>query len=223
MSDMEDKFETAAEALEDGVIDAAELADPNFDPRHAAAVEEASADRFARQAFLFGVDKQVFTFLFANCLMMAGVLATWYRVGPGETYDAQYAINGLGSIRGTIIFALCLYGFFTAVLNIFYGQMKIWPYLMAAILSVWVGLGGIKNALTSEKLDAVSDYLKTVDHNAFFDPIMERGSLIAPGYWGLTLGGLLVLWLLINGIMRGASSVKSQAAEEGTSTRRRRK
>ena len=162
MSDMEDKFETASEALEDGIIDAAELANPEFDPRHAAAVEEANADRFARQAFLFGVDKQVFTFLFANCLMFAGVLATWYRVAPGETYNAQYSINGLGSIRGTLIFALCLYGFFAAVLNIFYGQMKIWPYLAAAILSVWVGLGGIKNALSSENLDAVSAKLDSV-------------------------------------------------------------
>ncbi len=192
-----------------------------------AMLAEANMERMHRQAYWHGTDKQLFTFLFANCLFFAGVLVAWMRSVPGDPAgDPSTYVTGMHTIRGALIFALAIYGFWTAVFNIWYGQMKVWPYLLNAVLALWVGVAGIARTVGSEEWDRAVAFKDDVDRfgsKTLFDDMTVPLSTIAPGYWLLSFGGLLVVWVIIHGLMKGSASAKSAPAAEGAGKSRRRR
>ena len=226
MSDDDEVMDDAVQAAEDAIDEALDDAtDAYADPEdalaaeHAEALAEARAERLARQAYLFGVDKQLFTFLFANCLFVAGALACWGRAPAW--LDGHPVRDGLDTIRGALIFGIGLYGFWTAYFNIYGGQMKVWPYLLNAILGLWAGIGGIAGAMKGPMWDEAAKYLKTpgLSKNKLDDLTIQL-SVIAPGYWLITLASMLVLWVILSGLRKGRSSAKAESAASGGRRRR---
>lgn len=185
---------------------------------------EARLERLARQAYMHGTSKQLFAFLFANCLFFAGALAAWARAPVGEPGDPSTYINGLDTIRGSLIFGLAIYGFWTAFFNIFHGQMKVWPYLLNSLLALWVGVAGFTSGIGGEAWDKAKAWLDEPGREArMLDSLTVPLSTIAPGYWLLTLGGLIVAFVIVNGLLQGRQSTKAQAATEGGASGRRRR
>jgi hypothetical protein len=188
----------------------------------AALMAEARELRLTRQAYFHGTSKQLFAFLVANCLFLAGSLAAWTRAGVHEAGDPSTYINGLDTIRGTMIFALAIYGFWTAAFNIFFGQMKVWPYLLNAVLGLWVGLAGFMAGVGGENWDKAKQWLDQQSSKKMLDDLTVPLSTIAPGYWLLTLGGLLVAFVILNGLLLGRQTTGGSASEGGGSARRSR-
>ena len=185
----------------------------------------AQLERIHRQAYWHGTSKELFAFLFANCLFFAGALAAWTRSVPGDPPgDPSTYITGLHTIRGGAIFALSIYGFWTAAFNIFHAQMRIWPYLLSGILALWVGVSAFVQGIGGENWDKAKAYLDTLESKKMLDDILVPASTIAPGYWLLSFGGLIVIWVIISGLMKGAQQTKAAAGAEngGGSGRRRR-
>jgi hypothetical protein len=193
----------------------------------AAILATAQLDRMGRQAYWHGTSKQLFAFLFANCLFFAGVLVAWTRTGsvPGDPPgDPSTYITGLHTIRGAFIFALALYGFWTAAFNIWHGQMKIWPYVLNAILALWVGIAGFRHSIGGEEWARAREYLDNEDiGKPIADYLTVPLSTVAPGYWLLTFGGLIVVFVIVNGLLHGSKQVKAAAAAQGGGSRRRRR
>ena len=200
----------------------------------AALLAEATEMRLLRKAYWHANQKQLFAFLFANCLFFASAFVAWtrplYQLGDDGQWmvtmlDGPTFVTGLDSIRGAFIFAFSVYGFWTAVFNIWHAQMKIWPYLMGAILALWVGIGGFMRGVGGEQWDNAKAYLDSgqFGSKSMFDDLTVPLGVVAPGFWLLTLGGLVVIWVIINGIMQGSASAKAAAAEESQSSGRRRK
>jgi hypothetical protein len=191
----------------------------DMDPE--AILAEAALERMHRQAYWHHTSKQLFAFLFANCLFLAGTLVAWTRAVPGVQGDPSLYITGLDTIRGSFIFALAIYGFWTAVFNVWHGQMKVWPYLLNAVLALWIGIGGFVAEIGSERWDQAKAYLDTHNHS-FLENATVPLSVVAPGFWLLAAGGLIVIWIILHGLLGGRQAVKAQAAEGGGSSRRRR-
>lgn len=192
----------------------------------AAILAESQFDRMRRQAYWHGTSKQLFAFLFANCLFFAGVLVAWTRSVPGDPPgDPSTYITGLHTIRGAFLFALAIYGFWTAVFNVWHGQMKIWPYVLGAVLALWVGIAGFVHTIGSEEWDRAREYLNSeaFGSKTLFDDLTVPLSTVAPGYWLLTFGGLVVVFVIINGLLHGSKSAKAAAAESGGGSSRRRR
>lgn len=189
-----------------------------------ALLAEAQLERLARQAYMHGTSKQLFSFLFANCLFFAGALVAWTRAGVHEVGDPSTYISGLDTIRGGLIFALAIYGFWTAYFNILQGQMKVWPYLLNALLGLWVGIGGLMAGIGGENWDKAKAWLDEPGRKTrMLDDLLVPLSTVAPGYWLLTGGGLIVAFVILNGLLQGRQSTKAQAAEEGATSGRRRR
>jgi len=186
---------------------------------------EAGLARMERKAYWHANQKQLFAFLFANCLFFASAFVAWYRVAPGESPDPSIYIRGVDTIRGAFILAFSIYGFWTAVFNIWHAQMKVWPYMMSAALALWVGIGGFMSGIGGEQWDTAKKYLDSPEFGSksLFDDLTTPLSVVAPGYWLLTFGGLVVVWVVINGLMQGSASAKASAAEEAASSGRRRR
>ncbi len=222
----DDSLDEAPGAAEEALaeIDAAFDEEAGVDVDTGALLAEASMARIQRQAYWHGNQKQVFAFLFANCLFFAGVLAAWVRSTPGDPAgDPSTYINGLDTIRGSFIFALALYGFWTAVFNLWHGQMKVWPYLLAAVLSLWVGIAAFAQTIGGEEWDRARAYLDTLESKTLMDDILVPLSTVAPGYWLLTGGGLIVVWVIVGGLMKGSQQSKAGLAREAGSSGRRRR
>jgi hypothetical protein len=190
-----------------------------------AILADAALDRMHRKAYWHSNQKQLFMFLFANCLFFASAFAAWMRVAPGEAGDPSVYIRGLDTIRGSFIFALSIYGFWTAVFNIWHAQMKIWPYMLAAVLALWVGVSGFVQTIGGDEWDAAGRYLEQLESKKMLDDILVRMSVVAPGYWLLTVGGLVVVWVVVNGLMQGSQQSKTEApaGDGGGSSRRKRR
>jgi len=189
-----------------------------------AILAEAALERMHRKAYWHANQKQLFMFLFANCLFFASAFVAWMRVAPGEAGDPSVYIRGLDTIRGSFIFALSIYGFWTAVFNIWHAQMKIWPYMLGAVLALWVGISGFVQGIGGAEWDKASAYLDSLESKKLLDDILVRLSVIAPGYWLLTVGGLVVVWVIVNGLMQGSQSgAPASAGGGGASTRRKRR
>ena len=177
---------------------------------------EAQMDAMATRASWHLLPKEVFGLLFANCLMFAGVMGAWSRTPIGEAVNPTHYITGLDTIRGTAIFALCLYGFWTAIFNVFGRQMKIWPYMLGSAVSLWIGVSGIMKSMANEALiDGAAEYLAGL-HEAGesytkLEEWMAYGGIVPPAYWALTAGGALVAVILLKAILGGASSGKGKA------------
>lgn len=223
----EDEVEVEASEAEEALaeMDAAFDEEAGMDVDTEALLAAAAMDRVSRQAYWHGNQKQLFTFLFANCLFFAGALVAWTRSTPGDPAgDPSTYITGLHTIRGAFIFALAIYGFWTAVFNIWHAQMKVWPYLLNAVLALWVGVSGFAQGIGGEEWDKAGEYLKSLESKKVLDDILVRFSVIAPGYWLLTFGGLIVAWVIVNGLMKGAQqSEAAKAREAGDRSSRRRR
>ena len=125
-----------------------------------------------------------------------------------------------------MIFALAIYGFWTAVFNIWHRQMKIKPYLWNAILALYVGIEGIMGTIGSERWDKTVEYLRTMYPKRFYHDVTYRMGVLPAGQWMLTIGGVIVMVTLIKGIISGAQSAKATAAaaaEAAAESRRRRR
>ena len=152
----------------------------------AAIMEEAKHERLHRQAFWHLQSKQLFAFLFANCMFFASGFAAWTRAGYNEDgsavpVDPSLMLSGLDTIRGSLIFALALYGFWTAVFNIWHAQMKVWPYLLSAILALWVGVGGIAAGIGGEQWERSKLYLESLESKTMMDDMLTPLGVIVPG------------------------------------------
>ncbi len=151
--------EAEAAAAEEWQEDLDQDEDAQFQIEEAmAAAHQASLEARATWSL---VHRELFVFLFANILFFVGVLAAWSRMSAGLVSSAEdpttwvaNQINGLDTIRGTIIFALSLYGFWTIVFNIWYRQLKIWPFLINALLALWVGIPAFTSGIGSARWDA---------------------------------------------------------------------
>ena len=214
--ELQDEFE---EAGFDGEIDTEAL------------LADAEARQLQARAYWHLLPKQNFTFLFANCLFFAGALCAWTRAIPEAWYaaadmpvkafDPSMNLIGLDTIRGSFIFALAVFGFFQIALNIMSRTTKVWPFFLNAIIALEVGVVGLKNGLNSEAYEMSKAWLEKADSKTMLDDLLTPLSSIAPAYWLLTLGGMIVVIVLINGLMSGAKSAKMAAADEGASRRRR--
>lgn len=210
---------------EDEIFDGEMEGHPEYDTHQILA--ESLLDRMHRKAYWHSNQKQLFAFLFANCLFFASAFVTWMRSTPGDPAgDPSTYIRGVDTIRGGLIFALSIYGFWTAVFNIWHAQMKVWPYLLGATLALWVGIGGIMHTVGGEEWDKAIAYKNDFERyggKSYLDDMMVPLSTIPPAYWLLTAGGLVVAWVIINGILQGSQQAKATKAEEATSGRRRRR
>jgi hypothetical protein len=179
-------------------------------------MDEAEANRRRANASMSLVHKEHYAFLFANCLFFAGALAAW-RSGPYGANDAGAAVtHGLETIRGSLVFALALYGFWSLGIGLYTKRTVVWPLLLNMLLGLWVGLGGVVKGIGSPAWEQaykdLYDPAKTASYSAI-DKMLAGLGTIAPGYWMLTGGALLVLFILIKGIVSGASKSKTRAAE----------
>ncbi|MDA1195236.1 MAG: hypothetical protein O2894_08630 [Planctomycetota bacterium] len=222
--DVQDTGAPEGDLQEDGAFDDAGL---DVDP--AAVLAEAKLERLHRQAYWHQQSKQLFSFLFANCMFFAAGLAAWTRSGYNEDgtiipVDPSLLFTGLDTIRGSVIFALSIYGFWTAVFNIWQGQMKVWPYLLAGIVALWVGIGGIVSGIGGEQWERSKIYLK--DHagsKTLMDDLFTPLGTIAPGFWLCAFGGLIVLWVIVSGLLKGQQTAKAAATTGAPASGRRRR
>ena len=178
------------------------------------------------------IPKEVFAFLFANCLMFAGAVSAWSRSLPDVAATPYNHIMGTDTIRGTMILALALYGFWTAIFNIWGRQLKVWPYVINAMLALWVGIGGVMSGLSNDAWDAAVEAKKQAMAQAgqgktMLDDWMFSFGGIPPAAWVLTAGGLIVAIIIVKGVLGGAKSAKAGATatddEEPAGARRRRR
>jgi hypothetical protein len=133
--------------------------------------------------------------------------------GPAPT------LYGLGTIRGALIFALALYGFWVIFLNFRYRQTMVWPFLINAILALWVGIPGFTNNFGSEHWTLAEKYMEQ-ETASFLAKLMAPLSNTPPGHWLLTFAGAIVLVVLLRGILSGRSKTKARAAASGGRRRR---
>ena len=194
--------------IDDPEFDAAEMDHDGDDIQdsHEMALAEASAERLTRQAFMHGVDKQLFSFLFANCMFVAGALACWEYAPFWEDATPSNLIHGLDTIRGTFIFGLAIYGFWQCYLNIFHGQMKVWPFLINALVALTVAIGGISDGIN--RWGEIGEQLKTLESKLLLHDVSYRLDAIPPGAFILAIGSFLVLWIILTGLMRGKAASK---------------
>ena len=215
------------DVLEDAAEEAYEAAADEAGVDAGAIMEEAKLDRLHRQAYWHTQSKQLFAFLFANCMFFAAGFAAWTRAGytadgAAVPVDPSLLLTGLDTIRGSLLFALSIYGFWTAVFNVWHAQMKVWPYLLSAILGLWVGIGGIVAGMNGDQWEYSKKYLETLESKTLMDDMLTPLGVIAPGYWLCAFGGIVVVWVIVMGLVQGGQSAKASAAESGGSGRRRR-
>ena len=196
-----------------------------------ALMAEAYDDQLRMRASWHLIPRENFVFLFANCLFFAGALCAWSRMIPPDWLEAAgkarveldpstYLI-GLDTIRGTFIFVLAMYGFFQIVFNIIGRTTKVWPFMLNALVALEVGIGGLSRGFGGDAMDMANQYLENAESKTLMDDIAVPLSAVPPAYWMLTLGGMVVLIVILNGIMTGAKKAKMAAADEGGSRRRR--
>ena len=54
------------------------------------------------------------------------------------------------------------------------------------------------------------------------DDMLTPLGVIAPGFWLCALGGLIVVWVIVMGLVQGGQAAKTSGPEAGGSGRRRR-
>ncbi len=175
-----------------------------------AALDEAKAERLARQAFVHGVDRALFRFLFANCCFFAAAFASWERAAPGADVDPSTLVSGLNTVRGALLLAISTYGFWVSYLNIFHGQMKVRPFLWSALIAATFGVSGVSAGIG--RWDEVGEYLKTFESKIALDDVSFRLAAIAPGAWLCAIGSLVVFWVILAGLLGGRKAGKAAAA-----------
>ncbi len=184
------------------------------------ALVEAERQELHAKAWWSRVHPEHLTLMFANCLLFAGALVAWDRPLPWDDGPVR-AFTGLDTIRGALIFALSIYGFFTAYVNIRYRQLKLRAYLLSAILGLWVGISVIVGTIGSDRWTGAADWASK-QHISFLMRALAPLSAIPPGIWLITLGGLMVVWVILKGVMGGRAQAKAAARGASSSRRRRR-
>ena len=237
--------EVVATPVEEGAVDEALAGDGDFGDLEemageidaAALLAEAEDDQLRARASWHLLPKEMFSFAFANCLLFAGVMGAWTRAIPADwaiawnaanpkekipvaDLDPSTYLNGLDTIRGTILFAFVMYGFLQVFFNLFGRTIKVWPYMIGALLALEIGIAGIGKAKGGQAWEAAAAYLEAAESKTMFDDLFLQWSAIPPAYWSLTFGGVVVLIVALSGIMKGAQKAKASAAEE-TGRRRR--
>jgi|GEM_PF-3957079 len=184
---------------------------------------DAEAGRRRALASMSLIHKEHFSLLFANCLFLAGALAAWTRATPGTLARSGDLISGLHTIRGAAIFALALYGFWVIGIGLYTKRTLVWPFLLNALLGLWVGLGGVIRGIGSEAWERSYEVLKDPQHTTSYSPLdtaLAGLGTIAPGFWMLTGASLLVLFMVLKGILGGASQAKAAKADAAARKRR---
>ena len=100
--------------------------------------------------------------------------------------------------------------------------MKVGVYFLNALIALWVGIGGFQSTIGGAQWEKAKAYLNTLESKVVLDDILVPMSTIAPGYWLLTVGGLIVLFIILTGLMRGRSATREAAASAPPARRRRR-
>lgn len=188
-----------------------------------ALLAEAHDDARRARASWHLVQPELMVMLFCNCLFFAGALAAWDTEVPDVANPALFA-NGLDSVRGALIFGLSLFGFWIMAINIWFRQLIVWPFLLNAIFGLWVGIPGFTGTIGSEKWERANAYIDTLKKTESVSLLQEYGmplSMVPPGAWLLTIGGVLVLIVLLKGILGGAKSARTTGAGDGGRRRRR--
>lgn len=183
---------------------------------------EAEANRRRANASMSLVHKEHFALLLANCLFFAGALAAWRTLPYDQNDTAGMLTTGLGTIRGALIFALSIYGFWSLGIGLYTKKTVVWPFLLNMLFGLWVGLGGVIRGFESKEWFAAYDVLHTRARSAL-DSMLTGPGTIAPGYWMLTGGSLLVLFIIVKGIVSGATKGKGPAVDAGAGDGRRRR
>lgn len=150
---------------------------------------------------------------------LAGVALDKAADGP------RHVMNGLDTIRGALLFALALFGFWIFWLNVRYRQLVVWPFLLNALLALWVGIPGFTRAFGSERMAEADRYVENLASKTLLDKVTVPLTTIPPGHWLLTFAGALVLVVLLKGVISGASSAgkKGRPARSGSGERSRRR
>jgi len=179
-------------------------------------MHEAEAGRRRANASMSLVHKEHYAFLLANCFFFAAALASWRSMPYGANETGAAVTHGLETIRGSLVFALAVYGFWSLGIGLYTKRTVLWPLLLNMLLGLWVGLGGVVKGIGSPTWEQaykdLADPVKTPSSSKMDEWLAGLGT-IAPGFWMLTAGSLLVLFILIKGIVSGAAKTKARAAE----------
>ena len=130
-------------------------------------------------------------------------------------------VIGLDTIRGAVIFALSIFGFWIMGINLAFRQLIVWPFFLNALIALWVGIPGFTGTIGSDKWQRAKEYVEGLRGESILDRIMGPLSTIPAGHWLLTAGGALVLIVLLKGVLGGASKGRAEAATAGGGGRRR--
>ena len=161
--------------------------------------------------------KEHFLFLLASILIGVGCLASWAVRSPGAV---SASANGMTTIRGTFMLALAAYGVIAAVLNLLYRRLVVWPFLLNAMLALWVGIAGIGDAMNSKAWTAWTDHFKS--GASMLDGYFGQVRAIPPGFLLLAAAGGLVMISLLKGVVAGfaAGAAKEKAKKDASDGRR---
>ena len=119
--------------------------------------------------------------------------------------------HGLETIRGAAIFALALYAFWTLAIGLYTKRTVVGAAAQHALRFWWVSAPHPRDQ---------SDEWKAA-HVEFGEGIhrarqhAHRAEAIAPGYWMLTGASLLVLFIIVKGIVGGASGANPRRRQVG--------
>lgn len=173
-----------------------------------ALLQEAEMGRRRAVAAMSLVHKEHFALLFANCFFFAGSLAAWSRAEAGGETSTGALLHGLDTIRGAAIFALAMYGFWVSAVGLYTKRTVVWPFMLNALLALWVGLGGVIAGFKSEGFDKAMENVPA--GSSYLSKYLAGPGSIAPGFWMLAAAGLLVIFLILKGLLGGASKSKSR-------------
>lgn len=158
------------------------------------------------------VHKELFLFLFASILIGVGCIASWAVRSP--TGDADPS-NGLRTIRGCVMFALAIYGVTSAYFSILNRKMVVWPFLLNALIALWVGIPAITGTMGGTAWKAWSKLAET-GGGTLMDKWFGSMRAIPPGLLLVAIGGTLVAISILKGLVGGfvSGAAKSKAAQE---------
>ena len=176
------------------------------------------------------VHKELYLFLLCSILIAVGCLASWTGRMPVKANGVWTtlattvgpAMNGLDTHRGTLMFAVALYGIVAGFMNILYRRMVVWPYLLNSLLALWVGIGGLTSVMGSDAWNAWGEQFK-VTGGTMTEKFFGGFRAVPPGFLLLTLAGFMIMARLLGGIVAAATKPKEAApsADEGRLARRK--
>jgi hypothetical protein len=148
------------------------------------------------------VDTELFGMIFASVLIGIGCLVSWSQKRPTD-------FTGISTVRGSVMLALAVYGVFSGVLNVLYRRHTVWPTLVNSLLALWTGVGGILAVTETAAWKAAGERTEQI---SFFEKYVGGYvRAIPPGFILLTVGGALVMMMIVKGLVAGAGSASARA------------